>query len=452
MTAIFYRDCESTSENGRFTLEARSPHNGTIDHRDGRKPSDDEFAFKYRQHQSEFRYRLLDNARRGVLGRLLGGGPRVVWERWQGREESPGELVVSDDGWSVIRTHGFSPEVIALSPDGRDVVRVRVTPANPDRVAPAPGGTPPVYFWPLEQMACSTAGNYWASHSWRYFFRHRGDPHFAWRTSWGQRLVIDLAQADAYLDGALPPELGDAVAAEEGRRATALLAELSARMGEVRPLLAGAGDGEDSDNQLLERVRLASAALHLAGVHRLRECVPYLREWEEFDVPSSSMGSTAMTGHWWLETQHYRPVAHHSLKLLGEVPRGFPTYHFVERTNEASVRFPVPECLPDRAERAAGLARPMSAEEVLRVGSRTSPEDVLRMLGAPDFVRRRSRQVGRVYVWPEDWEYDHRVDGYWRTLRLTWEERDGRGHLAAAEEVGPYWLDSDEREAEYLRF
>jgi hypothetical protein len=36
MTAIYYPDCEATSDNGRYTLEARSPHNGTIPYRGGR--------------------------------------------------------------------------------------------------------------------------------------------------------------------------------------------------------------------------------------------------------------------------------------------------------------------------------------------------------------------------------------------------------------------------------
>jgi len=43
MTAISYRDCEATSPGGRFTLEARSPHNGSIPYRNGRWPSEDEF-------------------------------------------------------------------------------------------------------------------------------------------------------------------------------------------------------------------------------------------------------------------------------------------------------------------------------------------------------------------------------------------------------------------------
>src|SRR5204862_118149 len=106
MTAIFYPDCTVTSLNGKFTLEARSPDNGTINHRDGRPPSEDDFGFKYREHQDEFRYRLIDNTRSPLLARLFRkGGGAVVWERWQEqREDSPHELVVSDDGWSILRT------------------------------------------------------------------------------------------------------------------------------------------------------------------------------------------------------------------------------------------------------------------------------------------------------------------------------------------------------------
>src|SRR5438132_1350947 len=111
MTAIFYPDCDAASLNGKFALEARSPHNGTINHRDGRTPSDDEYPFKYRDHQRDFRYRLLDTTSTSLISRVFGKkAGHVVWERWQERDEdSPHELVVSDEGWSIIRTHGFKP-------------------------------------------------------------------------------------------------------------------------------------------------------------------------------------------------------------------------------------------------------------------------------------------------------------------------------------------------------
>jgi hypothetical protein len=59
--------------------------------------------------------------------------------------------------------------------------------------------------------------------------------------------------------------------------------------------------------------------------------------------------------------------------------------------------------------------------------------------------------VGQFYRWSEDWEYDFRDGMTWTTLRLTWEEEDRKGRLTAVAEVAPYWLDSDDREREYLR-
>ena len=442
MTAIFYPDRTATSDDGRFTLDARSPHNGTIRHRDGRKPSDDEFGFKYRDHQSEFRYRLLDNSPRGTIDRLLhGAGPRVVWERWQSkREDSPHELVVSDDGWSVLRTHGFAPEIIAVAPDGTDALRVCVGESDSGRAEPAPDCAPTEFYWGLDRLSFSTAGNYWSAHSWRDFFRWQGRPHLLWRTSWGQRLVLDLERAVAFTSAeVLPAGLAEAATDAERRGVLALLGGLAGQMDAVRGLLSRKADEGSEPDPLLPRVQRASAALHLAGVHRLRECVPHLREWESLDVPSSSTGSTALPGRW-LQRQYFRPVVHHALKLLGEEPVGLPAYHFCTYTDDWKAdRLQMPERLSDRRDRAARVSREMPAEEVLQ------------LLGSPNFVRKRSRQVGRRYEWSEDWEYDHRAGSTWTTLRLTWEESRKRGHLTAVETVEPYWLTSDEREAEYLR-
>jgi len=274
------------------------------------------------------------------------------------------------------------------------------------------------------------------------FFRHAGDPYFSWRASWGQRLVIDLSHAVAFTDEQeVSAELMAAVVEAEKQGVVALLGGLSSRIDEVRSLLSRTKENDEAEqNPLLERIREASAALHLVGVHRIRECLPFLREWESLDMPRYSMGSSAMTGHWSLETQYFRPIVQHSLKLLGEEPQGFATFNFVARENETRRRFPVPDHVADRQERAALVSREMSAEEVLT------------KLGAPDYIRRRSRQVGSLYEWSEDWEYDFRAGGGWVTLRLTWEERGRRGCLTAIEQVDPYWLDTTDREAEYLRF
>lgn len=198
-------------------------------------------------------------------------------------------------------------------------------------------------------------------------------------------------------------------------------------------------NGGDGRNPLLGSVRQASSALHLVGVHRLRDCVPFLREWEGVDFPSAAMGSSAMRGRWWLQTQHFRPIVHHSLKLLGEEPRGFPTYGFIAGEFASPARFAVPEHLPDRRGPAGSLSRKMSAA------------DVLRLLGSPDFSRRRSRKVGLLYRWSEDWEYDFRDGTNWTTLRMTWKEKLWKSRMTAIQDIAPYWLDSDEREAEFLR-
>lgn len=444
MTAIAYSDCEAVSDNGRYALEARSPHNGTIRRRDGRKVARDDPRRRGGMFQQEFRYRLLDRGPRRLAG-LFGRRSRVVWERWQPDwEESPHELVVSDDGWAVVRTHGFAPEVIAVAPDGRDALRVRI--AGPEREPSAVDPSPaPVYDWRLAHLMDTTAGLYWTAHSRRYFFRHGPDPYFVWRTAWGQRLVLDLGRGLAVTDELqLADALASAVVAAEQQGVVEVLNRLSRRMNEVRALLGRrTKDGERAEHPLLEPVRQASSALHLAGVHRLPECVPFLREWEAVDCPSLSMGSDAVGGGWWLETQLFRPIAHHALKLLGEEPRGFPTYHFTNFGDNTGRRFPLPERLPDRRERAEHLFNLMSAEEVLR------------LLGSPDFVRRWVVAMGTP-AWRamEGWEYDFRAGSGWTTLRLTWEgdrERD-RGRMVALEEISPYWLTADNRESEYLRF
>jgi hypothetical protein len=440
MTAICYPDCEATSNREQFTLEARSPQNGTILHRDGRKVSENEFGFKYREHQSEFRYRLLDNARPHSLGREA---RRVVWERWQTpQEDSPHELVVSDDGSSVIRTHGFRPEVIVVAADGRDILRVHITGPGSEHKDPDQTNTSRVFVWSPEQLVFSTAGLYWTAHSWRYFFRHGGVSYFVWRASWGQRLVIDLARAVVFPDEQQASAgLIDAIVAAEKQGVTALLGDLSRRMNEVQFLLKSrSAGGKDERHPLLERVRRVSSALHLVGVHHIRECLPFLREWEDMDLPFLSMGTDAMSEGWSLETQYFRPIVHHSLKLLGNEPRGFPTYHFTNFMDNTRRRFEMPARIPDRRERTR------------RIGTEMSAEDVLRLLGSPDFVKRWFPNAGTSHCRvTEMWEYDFRTDGGWVTWRITWEERNRRGHIVASEEVAPYWLQSNEREQEYLR-
>lgn len=447
MTAIFYADCEAASPNGKYTLGAHSPHNGTISHRDGRTPSEDEFAFKYREHQSEFRYRLIDNSRSPLLARLFGkGGGSVVWERWQEKgEDSPHEVVVSDDGWSILRTHGFNPELIAVSPEGKDVIRVRIggpkdedaSEENEEAEQRTCRGNS--HLWRAAHLMFSTAGKYWTAHSWRFFFNLNKVNYFVWRTSWGQRLVIDLTHA-----ALLSEEEQDSAAFSltmreaETQSACYLLTDLARQPTEIQRLLSCRRNESEAEpqNPLLEKLGHATSAIHLAGVHRATRCVPLLRRLEQINCAAYSTSSTAMGYGWSVEAQYFRPILHHTLRLLGEEPQGYAAYHF---TNESG-RFPVPERVDARRERSTTLNLSMDAKQVLR------------LLGSPDHLRQESHKAGKFYRWTEDWEYDFQVGGQWVTFRITWEEDNRKGRIVRFEEVPSPWLHSDQREADILRF
>lgn len=444
MTAIAYPDCDAKSDNDRYSLEARSPDNGTIRCRNGRKVPREESRRRFQMFQREFRFRLLDQG----TGRRFTNvfrGPRVVWERWQpDREDSPVELVVSDDGWSIIRTHGFDPGLVAVAPDGRDVLRVRII---RHEGVPEENQFPDerTFEWRLGHVMDSSAGLYWAGKSRRYFFTLDQRPCFSWRTRWGESLILDLARGMAYADGdAIPQDLAAAADAADREGVVTLLARVSSHWKEVQAWLRGKANRRLRNKSLLEAIRQASSALELAGVYRLRECIPFLREWEAVDCPSMTMRSAAMNGDWSLETQLFRPTVHHTLKLLGEEPQGYPTYHFVDfDEKDTKLRFPLPERLPDRRERVGQVFDLLAAEEVLR------------LLGSPDFIREWTINRGEPDYQPmEDWEYDFRDPSGWSTFRLRWAEdrANGGSRMVASEEVAPYWIETDDRASQEFWF
>ena len=434
MTAIMYPDCEATSANGEFTLEARSPHNGTIDHRDGTRPSEDEFAFKYRQHQGEFRYRLRLNSDGDLASRSSPDRDEcILWERWQGKgEDSPQQLLVSDDGWSILRTHGFRPEVIAVSPDGKDSIRVRISGdgAEHDR-APEEGRG---YSWRPRDLEFSTAGLYWTGDSWPYFLDHDGSSLFCWRTSGGQRLLLDLGRSRVPTDAELlDAGLLRALVETERRGARAVLTSIAPSMDTARKLLESRADAEG--HPLMTKLGMVRPAIHLVGVHRIKDCLPRLRDWEEIDYPGYSTGSTAIRGGW-IEVQYFRPILHHSLRLLGDEPTGLPTYHFLDAERH---RIPMPWRIPDRRLRSLQLDREMSARQVLE------------RVGSPDHIEREPHQVGKFYRWTERWEYDFLLATGWVTRRITWEEHEKTSRIASIDEIPSDWLRTEMRESKIVR-
>ncbi|WP_120544667.1 hypothetical protein [Corallococcus terminator] len=429
VSTIAYADRVATSPEGRFTLTAHSSDDGTAPQPPGPPVSTEGFAFKGHELQNGFRYRLMEHSP---------GSPeaRVVWERWQvGRENSPHELHVSDDGWSVLRTHGFNPEVIAVAPSGRDAVRVRIH--GPERTpvqceAPVAGS----HDWLALRMVGSTGGMFWTSNAWPYFFRDGGTDFFVWRTHWGQRLVLDLTHATLVPEDAADAARVHAMDAAEERGVSALLSELAERWEEVRALVAenGTSAGPETLDPLRDKLERVVAALHLVGVHRIQACLPFLQQWETVDALLYTTSSIAGRGAS-LEVQTFRPIAQHSQRLLGVSPLGFAAYRFLD-FDEA--RRQVPGHLTDRRERLMALKRKMSARQVLE------------QVGAPDHLSRQSLSAEDGTRWTEHWDYDSQVEDRWVTFRIIWEARGSRARIVTLEEVAAPWLQSDARVRELL--
>jgi hypothetical protein len=197
--------------------------------------------------------------------------------------------------------------------------------------------------------------------------------------------------------------------------------ELSARKADVSRLL-GSKERAASDEPLLERLRRVRPALHLAGAFRLRDCAPWLREWEHVERRQFSTTTRAFAGRWWMEGQHFRPLAQHSLRLLDEQPLGRSAYHFGP---SGGGRHDVPECLPERRAKLGELRPGATAQEVLA------------LLGSPDHVRRPG-------AWSEGWEYDSRTPAGWVTTAVLFAD----GAVTQVEQTPPDW---PRRERELLR-
>ena len=430
MTAIYYPDCWGTSTSRNFVLEARSPHNGRINHLDGSPATDDEFGFKYREHQSDFRYRLVKMS--------AGARESVIWERWQQKaEDSPRETLVSDEGWAVIRTHGFSPELIVVSPQGLDTLRVQIVfpeddAATEDKQIANRGAT--AVKWVAKEMSHTTAGNFWAENSWPSFLQWEGKHYFIWRTYWGDRVVVCLE--DSLLIAEAGAGLRSAMDAAEARDVLQLLVDLSHHANQIeRHLASDASDEHDQEPpDWLQKLPRATAALHLAGVHGIKDAVPLLRWWERIDCLKYSSSSSALGRHWNFEPQYFRPIVRHSLKVLGDEPSRLAAYHFR---------------LPDEARLTLDERSSFSPKRAAEIDAAMTALEVLKTLGTPDYVWGRSYLIrpglyGRI----EQWEYDMRLEGRWTTLRITWEGE----RIRAVEEIAPYWLQTDERLHEFLRF
>jgi hypothetical protein len=396
MTRVGYPDLEVVSPNGAYRLDARSAAN-----------ADGAGAF----FQSGFRYRLTDLR-----------SDRVLWQRDQAkREDSPRELLVSDEGWAILRTHGFSPDIIAVSQEGRDTIRVRVrgptaseerrrlvweTPALPWNTPDATWRRERRFSWETAALAPSTAGAMWREGSLPLFLAADGRALFTWRARTGERLVLDLSA-------------GRIVAAESVAEALGT-AEREAVRARLRAPVGGLPD--------------AGAAVFLASHHNLRDCAEDVARWEAADLPSYGTSSHALPGRD-VQPQCLRALAAMTLRRLGRTPAGWAACHFTR--GWAGERLAVPERIGNRDARLLSL--PADA----------SPIEVLEAAGAPDHVSSRSFRDGRIYSWAATWAYDVRDGDAWWTRELEWENRGGVVRAIDRRDGPASW---DERAVDLLRW
>ena len=321
-----------------------------------------------------------------------------------------------------MRTHGFSPEAIALSPMGKEKIRVQISGCGSEHSREPRKSKTPVFDWTPLCLSSTTAGLFWSENSWPYFCRWQDSPYFVWRCSTGERLVLDLERGRFVTEAQqAEPSLTALFIREERNGAYSLLEELSKRMPDISEFLARKDTEKESGSaaeDLKEKLFLVKSALNLIRVHRMVECTPFLRDWEILNCPSWQTSSHALMG-WSIQEQRFRPLIHHTLRLLGMEPLGYSAYTFRSHREEY---YTVPEHIPNRHERLKKINDSMPAEEVLLA------------VGSPDFAFTQSREESKRFIWSENWEYDFVESGCWKTLRLVWEDRNDTSRMVRLQE------------------
>lgn len=418
MSDVFFGDLHRRSPNGRYRLDIQSPMNGAIPDRSGAfltPPS--------RANQGDFRYLLMDDQ-----------SGQTVWERWQEPNEgSPAECLVGDEGWVVVRTHSFNPQLLLLAPTGEVVVRVKLRSSRKYRGIDIPADD---QTWIDDRVCETSAGAYWADSSWRYYFQHDDRPFFVWRPYWGRRLVFSLdGQQSRRLsdEQANEPGLLAAMIQEEGDWASRYVIEAARHTAPIQAFLDDTYPNRCKPQPIWEHVTFLISAIHLVGVHQRRECISSLMELETLSFIRSS-GTCRAIGFgngWSLQTEKFRPVVHHALRRMGQEPRGLPPYQYVSRDGR---RLPTLDALGERRR----------IPDRVQLG--ITPIETLERIGGPDDFFEGPGREGALY-----WDYDFQQEGAWFSHRLTWARSEEGNRLGALETLPAAWLTSSSREFKHLR-
>ncbi len=422
MTAVGFPDLIVHSPGGTYRAEARSPDNGTINQRDGSPPDTSSFGYQYQQEQRSFRFQLRDQRTENV-----------DWERWQPEDEkSPRRLMVSDDGWVVIQTHGYSyATLIGIDPSGNERVRVEVgvPRRNGDHPCNAPRWANVVED---SHISMSTAGISWTIGGFHYFLQHDQRTHFVFMLGWGRRIVIDLD--------------GGRLRKEEEHDARLIAAcELAEREKAMAYLTDAAGKLEDHDaNDLFGGTKVdfdyllrwydLETYLGVIVRQRVAEAIPLISAMEPVAMQRGSHHCSTLPGDRYRSAQQFcyrlRPMISLGLRYLEQRPRGFPCYGFFhrqfqgreDRVGVAKV-LPVPECVLDRDRLTASIDDKMTSG------------DVLSLLGAPDHIRRVTPPSDGSNGSGEQWDYYVGLGNHLSARRIVWKPGSNGSTMESLETV-----------------
>jgi hypothetical protein len=149
--------------------------------------------------------------------------------------------------------------------------------------------------------------------------------------------------------------------------------------------LEAAAKNHDKWGERWDQCDSALMAIYMAGQMQMKECLPWLRAIE--DSPSNP-SCIAVAGEppnegevdvrcWEFFT--VRQILQLSLRRLGEVPRPFPATQFQLYTKQRDRRSAITKPF------VPALAKPRAQQaDAVRIGMR--PAEVLRLIGAPDFI------------------------------------------------------------------
>jgi hypothetical protein len=308
------------------------------------------------------------------------------------KEGSPLDILVSDHGWTVIRTEW--DDLIAVANSGIDRWQI-------DLLTDALTSDERKRF----VREAVDAGPMWDGWSLWYFLDVGKQQLFVIRPWWGRRIVIDI-------------ENGKFVA--ENKAISAAIADYE-RAYVLKSLARGIETRKQWENEEGDMSSFPIDAPYLAGALHVREAIPLLQKLQD----STYRGCSASGGLSWretfrnevdphsYETFNMRQMVQLSLRRLGETPKPFPVNQFDVRQevwNGFHAYVPKPLSVP-RQENSDKIHKGMKAEQVLD------------LLDGPDFVGY------------DTWEYDmDAVPPF--TLVIKW---DARKVIGVEKKIPPLW-------------